>query len=70
MAKKNEETTKEKVLAGQIGWHFLPNESRDDLSQTSVAIDCFVDQQFSGKLQDYLLNYRIFITSNLSVNDE
>jgi hypothetical protein len=37
------------------------------LSETSIAKDCFVNQQFSNKLQAYIVGYVNAIYSNYSV---
>jgi hypothetical protein len=41
--------------------------SRDLMSPTSDALTCFTQQQFSNKLQGYLVNYVISVSSYYSV---
>jgi hypothetical protein len=47
----------------------LPSNIVDNnmMSSTSIASDCFIKQQFSNKLQAYMIGYVNSIYSNYSV---
>ncbi len=41
--------------------------SRDIMSKTSDALECFTEQKFSNKLQAYMVNYVLSVSSNKAV---
>lgn len=45
----------------------IPTNIAPIQSQTSDALTCFTNQQFSGKLQAYMVNYVISVNSIYSV---
>lgn len=45
----------------------VPSNILPNLSATSDALNCFAQQQFSGKLQAFMVNYVISVSSIYSV---
>lgn len=51
----------------QTGVQLIPTNISPNLSLTSDALDCFVQQQFSARLQTYLASYVMAVTGYYSV---
>ena len=45
----------------------VPIKIRENLSQTSSAGECFINQRFSNKLQAFMVGYVSAIASNRSI---
>ncbi len=67
---ENKHVSKEDVQLGEEEGCIIPVEIVDNLSETSSALECFTQQRFSRKLQEYLINYRNLVVSDYSVTDE
>lgn len=61
---------KSKFATGYLVSNQVPNDVAEKLSGTSQAVDCYVKQKFSRKLQEFLLNYRTFVTAQYPLSDE
>ena len=46
---------------------FIPTTALDQMSKTSEASVCFTQQQFSNKLQAFMINYVISVSGLYSV---
>lgn len=46
---------------------FIPTTAMGQMSQTSEAVRCFTQQEFSSKLQAYMINYVISVSGLYSV---
>lgn len=56
------------IQSGSRGFNIPTNiVSQKLMSETSDALTCFSQQQFSNKLQGYLINYVISVSSNYAV---
>lgn len=47
----------------------IPKNILDQVSQTSWAQDCFINQRFSGSLQSFLVGYVNSVYSQYAVSD-
>lgn len=61
---------KSSFATGYLVSNQVSNEVAKNLSQTSKASDCYTKQKFSRKLQEFLLNYRTFVTAQYPLTDE
>jgi hypothetical protein len=61
---------KNDILVGMRQVDTTPLYLEKQLSNTSNALDCFTKQRFSRRLQNFLLSYRTFVTTDFSVTDE
>jgi hypothetical protein len=61
---------KSSFATGYLVSNQVPNDVAEKLSPTSAASDCFAGQKFSRKLQEFLLNYRTFVTAQYPLTDE
>lgn len=46
---------------------FIPTTAMSQMSETSEAVRCFTQQEFSNKLQAYMINYVIGVSGLYSV---
>lgn len=53
---------------GELGFILPESLMRQGLmSDTSEAVSCFVEQRFSNKLQAYLINYVVSVSSHYPI---
>ena len=67
MASSNPDLERSESRKAQNEVNFIPDNALEQLSPTSNALECFAKQRFSRKLQLFLLNYSLYVNSDLSV---
>lgn len=61
---------KRDFIRGSLEGNIISPDTASKLSTTSDASSCYAGQKFSRKLQEFLLNYRTFVTAQYPLTDE
>lgn len=68
MAQQTENLTQTPEVPGASRLNLIPQNVAGQISPTSHADECFVNQRFAGKLQAFLVSYVAVITSGYGVS--